>query len=186
MRHHYEHITDSVGIMDQMKRFHHSFTRLYTFIPDALIALVARFSIAAVFWKSGQTKIEGLSIDIVSGDFTWGWPRLSESAISLFQDEYRLPIIPAEAAALMAAWAEHMFPVLILLGLATRISSLALLGMTLIIQIFVYPDAYPTHGVWAVALLFLIVHGPGKLSIDDWISNKYYHPFNNNSLRSSI
>ena len=115
-------------------------------IPNTFLAFLARFSIASVFWKSGQTKIQGLSIDIVSGDFKFGWPRLSDSVVALFKDEYRLPLIPPEIAATMAAFAEHIFPVLILLGLATRLSALGLLGMTLTIQLFVYPDAYSIHG----------------------------------------
>ena len=111
-------------------------------IPDTLIALVARFSIAAVFWNSGQTKIDGLAINFVTGDFQLGWPRLSDSAIALFQDEYKLPLIPPELAAPMAATAEHVLPLLILFGLGTRFSALGLLGMTLVIQTFVYPGAY--------------------------------------------
>ena len=137
-------------------------------IPDTLIATLARFSIAAVFWKSGQTKIEGLAIDIVSGEFSLGWPRLSDSAIFLFREEYRLPLLPPEWAAMAAASAEHLFPILILIGLATRLSALALLVMTLTIQIFVYPSAYPVHGVWAAVLLFLMAHGAGRLSLDHW------------------
>lgn len=135
-------------------------------IPNSLIAFVARFSIAAVFWNSGQTKIEGLVINLVNGEFSLGWPRLSESAVALFQDEYKLPLIPPELAAPMAAFAEHLFPLLILVGLATRFSALALLGMTAVIQIFVYPGAYATHGTWAALLLYLIANGPGRLSID--------------------
>ena len=134
---------------------------------------MARFSIAAVFWKSGQTKIQGLSIDIVNLDFTLGWPRLSDSVISLFKDEYRLPLIAPEIAAPMAAFAEHFFPLLILLGLATRLSALALLGMTLTIQLLVYPDAYPTHGTWAAVLLYLMLYGPGKLSLDHWLVRRW-------------
>lgn len=141
-------------------------------IPDTLIAIVARFSIAAVFWKSGQTKIDGLAIDIVEGTFTWGWPRLSESALALFQDEYKLPVLPPDLAALAAAGAEHLFPLLILFGLATRLSAMALLVMTLTIQIFVYPSAYPVHGVWAAVLLFLMARGPGWLSLDHWIAQR--------------
>ncbi len=147
---------------------HHWFAR----IPDAAIAIVARFSIAAVFWKSGQTKVEGLAIDIVDGTFTLGWPRLSDSALFLFREEYRLPLLPPELAALAAAGAEHLFPILLLIGLATRLSALALLVMTLTIQIFVYPSAYPVHGVWAVALLFLMAHGPGWLSLDHAIARR--------------
>ncbi len=150
-----------------------SFNALCTRIPDALIALVARFSIAAVFWKSGQTKVEGFMLDIVSGEFTPGWPRLSDSVVPLFAQEFRLPIIPPEWAALMAASAEHVFPALILLGLATRLSSLALLVMTLVIQVFVYPSAYPTHGVWMAVLLFLMAKGAGKLSLDDWLAKRF-------------
>ncbi len=142
-------------------------------LPNSLLAFLARFSIAAVFWKSGQTKIQGLEIDIVNRDFTLGWPRLSDSAVALFKDEYRLPLIAPEIAAPMAAFAEHFFPLLILLGLATRLSALALLGMTLTIQLFVYPDAYPTHGTWAAVLLYLTAHGPGKLSLDHWIARRY-------------
>jgi len=141
-------------------------------IPDTLIATLARFSIAAVFWKSGQTKIEGLAIDIVSGEFVLGWPHLSDSALFLFKEEYRLPLLPPEWAAMAAASAEHLFPILILIGLATRLSALALLVMTLTIQIFVYPSAYPVHGVWAAVLLFLMAHGAGRLSLDHWLAQR--------------
>lgn len=141
-------------------------------IPDSLIALLGRVSIAAIFWKSGQTKIEGFAVDLVAGEFAIGWPHLTDSAIELFRSEYRLPLLPPELAAPLAAFGEHFFPVLILLGLATRFSSVALLVMTLIIQIFVYPDAYPTHGVWATVLLVLIARGPGVFSIDQWIANR--------------
>jgi putative oxidoreductase len=146
---------------------------ILTHIPNTLLALVARFSIAAVLWKSGETKIQGFAVDIVNGQFTLGRPRLSDSVVDLFRDEYRLPLIPPEIAATLAATAEHLFPLLILLGLATRLSALALLGMTLTIQLFVYPDAYPTHGTWAAVLLYLMVHGPGKLSLDHWIARRY-------------
>lgn len=142
-------------------------------IPHSLIALIARFSIAAVFWKSGQTKVEGLAIDLIDGTFQLGWPRLADSAIPLFQSEYNLPLLSPEIAAYLAAFAEHFFPVLILIGLATRFSALALLGMTLTIQIFVYPDAYPTHGTWAALLLYLMTTGPGKLSIDHLIARRF-------------
>lgn len=150
-----------------------TFIHLCRRIPDSLIAFVGRFSIAAVFWKSGQTKIEGFVIDIVSGDIQLGWPRLSDSVIPLFKDEYNLPLIPPEVAAPMAAFAEHLFPALILLGLATRLSAFALLGMTMTIQLLVYPGAYPAHGTWAAVLLFLIAYGPGKLSIDHWIAKRF-------------
>lgn len=140
-------------------------------IPHSLIAFLGRFSIAAVFWQSGQTKIEGLAINLVSGEFQFGWPHLSASAIELFRTEYRLPLIPPELAAYMAAFAEHFFPLLLLVGLATRFSAFALLVMTLIIQIFVYPDAYPIHGTWATVFLYLMARGPGRISVDHWLDH---------------
>ncbi len=142
-------------------------------IPPDLIALLARFSIAAVFWKSGQTKIEGLAIDIVDGSFQFGWPHLAASTIPLFAEEYKVPLIPSELAAYAAAFAEHFFPLLILLGLGTRFAALALLGMTCVIQIFVYPGAYPTHGTWAALLLYLIAQGPGRVALDHWLARRY-------------
>jgi putative oxidoreductase len=141
-------------------------------IPESAIALLARFSIAAVFWKSGQTKVEGLAIDLVSGEFHVGWPRLREAAVDLFRDEYRLPLLPPEWAAPLAAFAEHLFPLLLLAGLATRLSALALLGMTAVIQVFVYPDAYATHGTWAALLLWLMARGPGVVSVDHWLARR--------------
>lgn len=141
-------------------------------VPHSLIAFVARFSIAAVFWTSGQTKIEGFKFDLLSGEVLLGWPSLAQSTVALFQDEYKLPLLAPATAAVMAATAEHVFPALILLGLATRLSALALLGMTLVIQLFVYPGAYATHGTWAAVLLYLIARGPGALSIDHWLGSR--------------
>ncbi|MDX1431467.1 MAG: DoxX family protein [Gammaproteobacteria bacterium] len=141
-------------------------------IPHSLIAFLGRFSIAAVFWKSGQTKVENFAIDIVSGTFHLGIPKLSPSAVYLFKEEYKLPLLPPELAATLAATAEHVFPTLLLIGLATRFSALGLLVMTLVIQIFVYPDAYPTHGVWATVLLYLIARGAGVVSLDHLIMRR--------------
>lgn len=121
-------------------------------IPQDAIALAARIFPAAIFWQSGQTKLEG-------------W-RVSDSAIALFREEYRLPLLDPVPAAHLAALGEHLFPILLVFGLASRFAALALLGMTAVIQIFVYPDAWPTHGVWAVALLVVAARGPGRLSLD--------------------
>jgi putative oxidoreductase len=142
-------------------------------IPNTFIALVARLSIASVFWTSGQTKVQGFVVNIISGEVQFGWPSLSDSVVALFQDEYKLPFIAPAIAAPMAAMAEHLFPLLLLIGLGTRFSALALLGMTMVIQIFVYPDAYPTHGTWAALLLYLIARGPGALSVDHWLAHRH-------------
>lgn len=141
-------------------------------IPHSLIALVARFSIAAVFWKSGQTKVEGFAIDLVGGEFTLGWPHLSDSALALFRDEYKLAWIAPQWAALLAALAEHVLPACLLLGLGTRLAAAGLLAMTAVIQLFVYPAAYPTHGVWAAVLLWLMALGPGPIAIDHWLARR--------------
>ncbi len=123
-----------------------------TAVPDALVALMLRVFPALVFWQSGQTKVEGFSIR----DSTW----------FLFEHEYDLPLVPHEVAAVMATVAEHLLPVLLILGLFTRLSALGLLGMTAVIQIFVYPDAWMTHGLWAAPLLAVVARGPGRWSID--------------------
>lgn len=95
-----------------------------------------------------------------------GWLTVTDGTYTLFRDEYKLPLIPVEIAAHAAVWAEHLFPLLLLLGLFTRLSALALLGMTLVIQLFVYPDAWPTHLSWAGLLLYLVGRGAGTLSLD--------------------
>jgi putative oxidoreductase len=128
-------------------------------IPDWFIALAARFFPAAVFWQSGETKVAG-------------W-HLKPSAISLFENEYQLPLIDPTIAAYVSAFSEHFFPILLVIGLATRFSVLALLCMTVVIEIFVYPGAWPTHGGWATCLLVVIARGPGWLSLDHLIARKY-------------
>lgn len=145
-------------------------------IPEGALQLLARFSIAAVFWKSGQTKVEGFAVDLVAGHVELGIPHLSSSALDLFRDEYKLPLIPPEIAAPLAATAEHVLPLLLLLGLATRLSALGLLGMTAVIEIFIYPDAYPTHGVWASVLLYLAMRGGGPIALDRLLAKKFSWP----------
>lgn len=149
---------------------------LFERIPHSLIAFLGRFSMAAVFWKSGQTKVEGFAIDLFNGTFELGWPHLSSSAVYLFQNEYKLPLLSPELAAHLSATAEHVFPVLLLFGLGTRFAALALLGMTAVIEIFVYPDAYPVHGTWAAVLLYLIAKGPGRWSLDHLVARHFNRP----------
>ena len=127
-------------------------------IPNDAIALLARISIGAIFWRSGATKVNGFS--------------LSENVIELFREDYKLPLIDPVVAATLAALAEHIFPVLLIVGLASRLSATALLGMTAIIQFFVYPGAWPIHGVWATALLVIIARGPGLISLDALIAKR--------------
>lgn len=121
-------------------------------IPAAPVALMLRVFPALVFLQSGRTKVEGFLIK----DSTW----------FLFEHEYALPLIPPQVAAVMATVAEHVLPALLILGLVTRLSALGLLGMTAVIQIFVYPDAWMTHGLWAAVLLAVAARGPGSWSAD--------------------
>ena len=121
--------------------------------PHSLLALVNRVAIAGIFWLSARTKVEG-------------WFTISDSAYTLFRDEYKLPVLPPELAAQMATVAEHLFPALLVLGLFTRLSALALLGMTLTIQLLVYPNAWPTHLSWAGLMLYLVGRGAGNVSLD--------------------
>lgn len=127
-------------------------------IPHDLIAIVARLSIAAVFWKSGQTKLDGWSV--------------SEDAVYLFEHEYALPLVSPVIAAHLATLAEHILPILLVIGLGSRLAALGLLTMTLVIQVFVYPDAWPTHGTWAACLLLIIARGPGRLSLDQLVARR--------------
>ena len=124
-------------------------------LPLSLLLLVQRLGIASVFFLSGRTKVEGV--------FT-----LTPSTFELFRTEYALPLLQPAAAAYAATVAEHLFPILLLLGLFTRLSAASLLAMTLVIEIFVYPDAWSTHLSWAGLLLPLIAFGGGKLSVDRW------------------
>jgi putative oxidoreductase len=141
---------------------------IFQTVPHSLVAFLARFSLAAVFWQSGQSKIEGWALNIVTGEWVWGWPRMASSTVPLFADEYALPLISPVWAAYMATAAEHILPMLLLLGLFTRFAALGLLVMTVVIQTLVYPSAWAVHGLWASGLLFLMAHGPGHLAIDAW------------------
>jgi putative oxidoreductase len=118
-------------------------------VPYSLLALPLRFAVATVFWNSGTTKLA-----------SW------DTTLQLFADEYRLPLLPPEFAAYMAASIELTTPVLLVFGLFTRPAAFVLLGMTTVIEVFVYPQAWPTHIQWAAMLLVLLCRGPGRISLD--------------------
>lgn len=127
--------------------------RVERIVGHDFLALIARLSIAAIFFQSGRTKVEGFLT-------------ITEGTYELFRTEYKLPLIPPEIAAHLSASVETFVPVLLVLGLFTRISAFVLLGMTAIIEIFVYPDAWPTHLSWATILLYLVARGGGRISVD--------------------
>jgi len=141
-------------------------------IPASVVALTARVGIGSTFLLSGQTKIEGFVLDPIGLHAEFGWPHVSEGALELFRSEYALPLLPPELAANMAAFSEHLFPLMLVLGLGTRFAALALLGMTAVIEVFVYPDAWPTHAVWAACLLYLVARGAGALSLDHLLARR--------------
>ncbi|MGY2361920.1 DoxX family protein [Pseudomonas azotoformans] len=128
-------------------------------LPEALLLLVARVAISAVFFLSGRTKVTGFL-------------ELKPSTYTLFRSEYALPLIPPDWAAHLATYAEHLFPLLLVLGLLTRPAAAALLGMTLVIEVFVYPAAWPVHLTWAGLLLPLLAYGGGAWSLDRLILGK--------------
>ena len=122
-------------------------------LPGSILLLVARFGVAAVFFMSGRTKVDGIL-------------HITDSTYSLFETDYKIPLIPPHIAAHLAAYQEHLFPILLVLGLFNRVAALGLLGMTTVIEVFVYPDAWPTHLSWAGLLLPIIFRGGGKFSLD--------------------
>ena len=126
---------------------------------DSWLLLLDRMAIGAIFFLSGRAKVEG-------------WFTLTDGTFELFRSEYALPLVPPVAAAWAAAISEHVFSVLLVVGLATRFSALAFLSMTLVIEIFVYPDAWPTHLSWAALLIPLIFKGGGSFSLDALIRQK--------------
>ena len=127
--------------------------------PHWLHGLLCRLGAAGVFWRSGRTKVDGWSI--------------GETTFDLFRDDYRVPLLPPDLAAVAATVAEHLFPALLVIGLASRLSAAALLGMTLVIQVFVYPGSWPDHLLWASALLYVSLRGPGAVSLDHLIRRRY-------------
>ena len=118
-------------------------------VPYSLLAVPLRLAVATVFWNSAMTKLAN-----------WN------TAVELFIEEYRVPLLPPELAAYMAVSIELTMPVLLVLGLATRAAALVLLGMTVVIEVFVYPLAWPTHIQWAAMLLILLCRGAGNFSLD--------------------
>ncbi len=127
--------------------------RAHKALPLSLLLLVQRLGIAAVFFLSGRTKVSG-------------WFTINDAAFELFRTDYKLPLVPPEIAAYAATFSEHFFPMLLVLGLFTRYAALALLGMTTVIEIFVYPDAWPTHLSWAGLMLPVIAMGGGRFALD--------------------
>lgn len=122
-------------------------------LTESLLLLVARLGVASIFFLSGRTKVDGVLT-------------ITDTTYELFRTEYALPFAPPDIAAHAATYAEHFFPILLVLGLATRPAALALLCMTIVIEVFVYPDAWPTHLSWAGLLLPLIARGGGDWSLD--------------------
>src|SRR5258708_27655643 len=118
-------------------------------VPYWILAIPLRFAVATVFWNSAMTKLAN-------------W----DTAIELFTEEYKVPLLPPELAAYLAVSIELTAPVLLVLGLATRPAALVLLGMTTVIEVFVYPQAWPTHIQWAAMLLVLLCRGAGNWSLD--------------------
>lgn len=133
-------------------------------IPEAIMLLFVRVALAGIFWRSGRTKVEEGS-----------WLSVSDSTLTLFSEDpfNKVPVLPSDFAAYLTTYAEHALPILLVFGLFTRLSALALLGMTMVIQIFVFPDAWwPVHSLWVALALVLIVRGGGGLSVDALLTGR--------------
>ncbi|WP_068715034.1 DoxX family protein [Vibrio tritonius] len=140
---------------------------------ESIILLMSRLALAGVFWLSGQTKIEGFALNPISGQWQWGIPHIKDTTFFLFEYEYALPIINPAFAAYLATFAEHLLPLLLVIGLMTRWGALGLAIMTLTIQIFVYPSAYATHLTWLSLSALLMWKGGGLWSLDHyWFNHK--------------
>ena len=125
-------------------------------LSEGIALLALRVAFAGVFWRSGRSKI-------VEGS----WITISDTTATLFREEYAGVPLPPDLAAVAATAAEHLFPILLVVGLATRLSAVALLGMTFVIQLFVFPDAWwPVHSLWVAMALILIARGGGLFSVD--------------------
>jgi len=125
-------------------------------VPYSVLAIPLRLAVATVFWNSGMTKLAN-------------W----DATLQLFEDEYKVPLLPPDIAATIGASIELSTPVLLVLGLLTRPAALVLLGMTSIIEIFVYPLAWPTHIQWAAMLLVLLCRGAGTFSLDHLLWRRF-------------
>jgi putative oxidoreductase len=128
-------------------------------VPYSLLAIPARLAVAQVFWSSAQTKLAN-------------W----DATLELFEDEYKVPLLPPDLAAHIGAAIELTAPILLVLGLLTRPAAFVLFGMTTVIEVFVYPQAWPTHIQWAAMLVFLLFRGPGKISLDYLIKRRLLGP----------
>ena len=142
---------------------------MQTIFPGWLVALLARISIASVFWRSAQTKISGWEL---FGQH-WKFWNVSESTFLLFEYEYSVPLLPVKLAAYMATFGEFFLSLAIITGLLTRFSAIGLLAMTAVIQVFVYPDAWNVHILWAALLVYLVKNGGGAASFDAWLKKSF-------------
>ncbi len=142
----------SISLAERAESILHALGRF----PVSLLQFLLRFSIGSVFWHSGMTKIA-----------SW------DTTIALFRDEYMVPILPPEVAASLAATVELTCPVLLVLGIATRLATLPMLGMTFVIEVFVYPEQWIEHLMWASILVFILTRGPGALSLDHVFARKF-------------
>lgn len=127
-------------------------------VPYTLLAIPLRLAVATVFWNSAQAHLAN-------------W----QTTLYLFANEYHVPLLPPDFAAYIAVTIEVTTPPLLILGLLTRTASAVLLGMTAVIEIFVYPQAWPTHIQWAAMMLVLLCRGPGKVSLD-WLIRRHVIP----------
>lgn len=175
------------GLVAQLHATHMAaFAILRTPLLADVLALLARLTLAGVFWRSLLTKVQTTKLFTYTeyiNDFPVERARMripalpldmKPATITLFANEYDLPILPPAVAAWMATLAEFVLPLLLVVGLASRLSAMALLAMTLVIQFLVYPEAWwGTHALWIVMAGYLAVYGPGRASLDHLVGARF-------------
>lgn len=145
-------LPQSIGLYERVNSIREWLGRF----PLSILQLGMRIGVGMVFFNAGLLKYNSF-----------------EFAVKLFEDEYKVPILAPAVAARIAMINELTTSTLLFLGLATRLATLPLLGMISVIEIFVYPGAWPDHVLWGSMLIFLLTRGPGPLSIDYLIERRF-------------
>lgn len=156
-------------MVSMLDKINQQFNLMCSKIPESVVTLIVRIAISGVFWRSVQTKIVGWELF----DQSFKFFNLGANALTLFRYQYNVPVLTYTQAAYAATGAEFFFSIMLLLGFFTRVAALGLLGVTAVIQMFVYPEAWPTHILWLGGLLYLIKTGGGFIAIDKLITSNH-------------
>lgn len=153
-------------VVTEGQRIVDSLVKIVASIPYSLIALLGRLGLALLLWQSGQSKVDGFTVNVLTGDVELGMPTISERTLYWFAEEYPIPLVSPIIAATLITLLEHVCALLLTLGFATRLAAFGVVLLTVIMQLFVHPDAFATHATWASLGLLLLSQGAGSISVD--------------------